>query len=163
MLVDYNPQAPIDRNGLRMLSGDECLELLASSPLGRVGVVWDVLPAILPVNYILDGYRILIRTSGGTKLAAALQHTVVAFEVDGFDPFDHSGWSVLVRGPAEEVTDALDLARISHLPLRAWASDEADRTIAIEIAMLSGRAVFRGPDLSGDGHGHLHHPSDRRH
>jgi hypothetical protein len=164
MLVDFDPETPIDRNGLRMLSGDECMALLASSPMGRVGVVWDVLPVILPVNYVLDGDRILIRTVAGTKLAAALQHTVVAFEVDGYDPFDHSGWSVLVRGPAAELTDPVDLARISHLPLRAWASDEADRTMAIEIALLSGRTVFRGPGADGDGTlWDWHHGNGHRH
>jgi uncharacterized protein len=153
MLVDFDPAAPVDRNGLVSLGLDECLALLGSVPIGRVGVTWDVLPVVLPVNHALDGRRIVLRTAPGTKLCAALSHTVVAFEADGFDPFDHSGWSVLVRGPAREITDPSDLARARTLPLRPWANDEADRFVAIDIELISGRRI-PGWDHSGNGAAH---------
>lgn len=144
MLVDYDPASPVDRNGLESLSREECLALLAQSAMGRVGVTWDVLPVILPVNYVLDGERIVLRTVAGTKLCAALSHAVVAFEIDGFDSLGHTGWSVLVRGPAHELTEGADLERVRHLPLRPWASDEADRFVAITIELMSGRRVHHG-------------------
>ncbi len=150
MLVDFDPAAPVDRNGLESLTGEECLFLLSRNAMGRVGVTWDVLPVILPVNYVLDGERLVLRTAAGTKLCAALSRSVVAFEIDGFDPVDHSGWSVLVRGPASEITDRAELERVNHLPLRAWAHESADRYMAIEIEMMSGRRVRHVTD-GGDG------------
>lgn len=145
MLVDHDPTAPVDRNGLRSLSREECMHLLSQHAMGRVGVTWDVLPVVLPVNYVLDGDQIVLRTAPGTKLCAALSHTVVAFEIDGFDPVDHSGWSVLVRGPAVEVIDESELARLRQLPLRPWANDGADHFVTIAIELMSGRHVPRGP------------------
>ena len=60
-------------------------------------------PLIFPVNYGIDRGVIVIRTDEGTKLAAA-DHANVTFEVDAIDSRTRSGWSVLVRGLAEEVT-----------------------------------------------------------
>jgi len=40
-----------------------------------------VLPSVVPVNYLLDNDRIVIRTDAGSKLAAALRGAPVAFEV----------------------------------------------------------------------------------
>lgn len=146
MLVDFDPAAPVDRNGLESLTGGECLALLARDSRGRVGVTWDVLPVILPVNYVLDGERVVLRTAAGSKLCAALSHSVVAFEIDGIDPSDRSSWSVLVRGPAHEITDTEELESVTALPLLPWASGPDDRYIAIEIEMVSGRRVPRATD-----------------
>jgi two-component system, NarL family, response regulator DevR len=99
----------VDRNGLEVLSRDACLRLLATATLGRVGVSVDALPRVLPVNFRFDGGRILIRTGTGTKLDAAADNAVVAFEVDEIDPVAHTGWSVVVTGMARELTDAGEL------------------------------------------------------
>jgi len=143
MLVDYDVDTPVDRNGLASMSAEECLRHLRAEIMGRVGVTWDVLPVILPVNYVVDGDRIVLRTAPGTKLCAALSHCVVAFEVDGFDSVGHEGWSVLVRGPAREVTDEAELAHLRTLPLRPWANESADHFVVIDIELLSGRRVTR--------------------
>jgi nitroimidazol reductase NimA-like FMN-containing flavoprotein (pyridoxamine 5'-phosphate oxidase superfamily) len=58
------------------------------------------------VNYVRDRAGVIvIRTAAGTKLATA-DHANVTFEVDEIDQRTRSGWSVLVRGLAEEVTSA---------------------------------------------------------
>jgi nitroimidazol reductase NimA-like FMN-containing flavoprotein (pyridoxamine 5'-phosphate oxidase superfamily) len=80
----------VDRNGLEILDRDDYLRLLATPTLGRIGVTSRSLPAVLPVNIFLDGERILVRTGVGSKLDAATQNAVVAFEMDDFDPMDHS-------------------------------------------------------------------------
>lgn len=49
----------IDRNGLEVLSRDECLRLLAGMRLGRVVVTEMALPAVFPVNYALTGADIV--------------------------------------------------------------------------------------------------------
>jgi uncharacterized protein len=95
----------VDRNGLEVLSRDECLRLLGTAGLGRVAVTTAALPTILPVNFRFDGRQILIRTGRGTKLDAATRNAVVAFEVDEVEPATREGWSVVVTGVARELTD----------------------------------------------------------
>src|SRR5436305_15321334 len=91
---------------LRVISADDCYQLLATQQIGRLGVNSEHYPLILPVNYAVDEAGVIvIRTNAGTKLAAA-DHTNVTFEVDHIDQQARSGWSVLVRGLAEEVTSA---------------------------------------------------------
>ena len=58
------------------------LRLLATSPIGRVIFTERALPAVRLVNFILNGDEIVIRTGEGSKLLAAVRHTVVAFEAD---------------------------------------------------------------------------------
>ena len=44
-------------------------------------------------------------TNARTKLRTALESPWVAFEVDGLEPNDSGGWSVVVIGRAEEILD----------------------------------------------------------
>src|SRR5688500_19840366 len=116
----------IDDNGLEILGREECLALVRTMPIGRIGVSCGALPVVLPVNFVLDHDRIVVRTNPGTKLSAALHDSVVAFEVDQWDTFGHEGWSVMVTGRAHEVTGAeLDEARA--LPLRPWGVEPSDQ------------------------------------
>lgn len=140
----------LDRNGLEILSREECLQLLASVPVGRVAVSVDALPVILPVNFGLLGEDVVFRTAPGSKLDAAVRNAVVAFEVDHYDPVYHTGWSVLVTGVAEEVTDPLVLAAARALPLEPWALDGlADHVVRIRTGMISGRRIRVGRGASG--------------
>jgi nitroimidazol reductase NimA-like FMN-containing flavoprotein (pyridoxamine 5'-phosphate oxidase superfamily) len=133
----------IDRNGLQVLDGDECRRLISGSALGRVAVSIGALPVILPVNFLLDGDQILIRTGSGTKLAAAVQDAVVAFEVDHIDPLDHGGWSVCVTGVAREIRDEAELRRVAHLPLPHWAPNGRSHVIAVSTDLVTGRRIPR--------------------
>jgi nitroimidazol reductase NimA-like FMN-containing flavoprotein (pyridoxamine 5'-phosphate oxidase superfamily) len=143
---DDEPAGARDRNGLVILEHEECLRLLRSRDLGRVAVSVNALPAIFPVNYALSDDAVIIRSSPGTKLDAALDHTVVAFEVDAFEftdaelAVDHS-WSVLVVGTASEVTDPDELERVRALPLKPWTGHVADHFIRIELTQVSGRRI----------------------
>ena len=134
----------VDRNGLEVLSRDACLRLLATATLGRVGVSSGALPSVLPVNFRFDGRQILIRTGVGTKLDAAVQNAVVAFEVDEIDPVAHTGWSVLVTGVARELTDSGELTRAQVPPLARWAPGGEDRVVAISTELVSGRRIVPG-------------------
>jgi nitroimidazol reductase NimA-like FMN-containing flavoprotein (pyridoxamine 5'-phosphate oxidase superfamily) len=134
----------VDRNGLEVLSRDACLRLLATATLGRVGVSSGALPSVLPVNFRFDRRQILIRTGMGTKLDAAVQNAVVAFEVDEIDPVAHTGWSVLVTGVARELTGPGELAEADVPPLARWAPEGEDRVIAISTELVSGRRIVPG-------------------
>lgn len=132
----------IDSNGLEVLDRDDCLRLLASSSLGRVGVTSGALPTVLPVNFRLRDDEVLIRTSTGSKLDAAIRGAVVAFEVDDFDPLEHSGWSVVVTGVARELTDD-EVASLGGVPLIRWVPVEGEHVVGISTEMVSGRRIRR--------------------
>jgi len=138
-----------DGSALQRLSRDECLTLLASVPVGRIVYTRRALPAVELVNFALDHGDIVIRTDRGGKLAAAIRGAVVAFEADQVDLAGQSGWSVTAIGPAGEVTDPGELARLETIGLRSWAPGERDHFIRISPVMLNGRRLCTGgPQLA---------------
>ena len=140
----------VDRNGLEILARDECLRLLATARLGRIGLTHRALPTVLPVNFRLTGEHILIRTTRGTKLDAATRNAVVAFEVDDIDPDSHTGWSVVVTGVAQELIDPAEpplpelIAASELVRIPRWAPSGDERIIAITLEMVSGRRLVAG-------------------
>jgi nitroimidazol reductase NimA-like FMN-containing flavoprotein (pyridoxamine 5'-phosphate oxidase superfamily) len=138
-----SPSAERDRNGLEILHRDECVKLLTGSSFGRLAVTVGALPAIFPVNYLVEGDRILVRTGEGTKLDAAMRDAVVAFEVDSVDALEHGGWSVCVTGRSSKIRDELELARIAELPLPRWAPDGMSHVMAVSLDLISGRRISR--------------------
>jgi nitroimidazol reductase NimA-like FMN-containing flavoprotein (pyridoxamine 5'-phosphate oxidase superfamily) len=101
----------------------------------------DGRPIILPVNYIFDGDSVVFSTASGTKLDAVVGGADVAFEVDDSVPLHHSGWSVLVRGHAEVISDPGDLARLRHGPLRPWVKGARANWVRISLDEISGRRI----------------------
>lgn len=131
-----------DYDRLEELSDQECLALLRTVPVGRVGVSVEALPAILPVNFVVDRGEVLFRTVPGTKLDAAIRRVVVAFEADGYDVATGEAWSVLVRGVAEEITDPGRKSEADRLMPRSWAfGDSADHLVRIPITVVTGRRL----------------------
>lgn len=134
----------VDRNGLEVLSREECLQLLRTASLGRIGVSVGALPMVLPVNFRLVGDRIVFRTGRGTKLDAAVENAVVAFEVDDMDPMSHTGWSVVATGLASEVTDPAEVTALEAAGLPHWAKGIDGRVVAVSMDLLSGRRLRQG-------------------
>lgn len=129
------------QEGVDVLDEDECRALLAGAKIGRVGVCVGAMPAIFPVNFVLDRDSIVFRTAEGTKLNAATHHAVVAFECDRVDEFEHSGWSVLAVGMARAVTDPDEIERLRRLPLRPWAAGQRECFVRIPLDLVTGRRV----------------------
>jgi nitroimidazol reductase NimA-like FMN-containing flavoprotein (pyridoxamine 5'-phosphate oxidase superfamily) len=127
---------------LETLGRGECLGLLATASIGRVGLLVDGRPEILPVNYGLDGDNVLFRTAEGTVLTQASM-AVVAFEVDRLDEANHSGWSVLVQGVAHDIGDAIDHTseRLRRLTLVTWAPGTRQRWVRISPQKITGRRI----------------------
>src|SRR5581483_11402089 len=75
----------LDAAGLEVLDTAECLDLLASVSIGRVIFTARALPDVVRVNFVLHEGMIVVPTTGGSKLFAAVRNAVVAFEVDDFD------------------------------------------------------------------------------
>lgn len=131
----------MDADRLATLSVDECLELLATHHFGRVAVDDDEGPAVLPVNYVLDRGSVVFRTDEGTKLDAATRRDRISFEVDHVDEDARTGWSVLVRGRAEEIAEPDELERVRQLPLEPFAGGERHRYVRLLSSSISGRRI----------------------
>jgi nitroimidazol reductase NimA-like FMN-containing flavoprotein (pyridoxamine 5'-phosphate oxidase superfamily) len=129
------------------LTEDECRRLLGERHPGRLALVDAGGPVILPVNYALDQGSVVFRTDPGGKLDAAAAGATVAFEVDAADERDRTGWSVVVRGRAGEVTDHADLERLRALPLYPWAPGAKAHYVRIRPASVTGRRIALPADL----------------
>jgi nitroimidazol reductase NimA-like FMN-containing flavoprotein (pyridoxamine 5'-phosphate oxidase superfamily) len=123
------------------LSRHECLRRLESVPVGRIVYTRQALPAVELVNFAIDGGDIVIRTDTGSKLAAATQGTVVAFQADSMDPDHDAGWSVTGIGRSREVIDPEDIGHLRKIGLRAWAPGTRDHFIRIAPEILTGQLL----------------------
>ncbi len=131
---------------LEVLPAEECYRLLGTQQFGRLAVVADHLPLVFPVNFALDGQVLVVRTSPGTKLTAA-DHANVVFEVDEVDQRTRSGWSVVVRCLAEEVTPEHGrdvVARTRAAGAEPWAPGEHGSYLRLIPQAISGRRIVPG-------------------
>jgi Pyridoxamine 5'-phosphate oxidase len=149
--VTANPSEPPliarPRQGINLTAG-ECWELLASVSIGRVVFTHRAMPAIRPVNHIIDGRTIVFRTHDGAAIASrAMEHSadsegmpsgsVVAYETDELDPVRHTGWSVIATGFARLVTNPDHVARYLAVT-EPWIAGEMNQVVAIEPQFISG-------------------------
>jgi nitroimidazol reductase NimA-like FMN-containing flavoprotein (pyridoxamine 5'-phosphate oxidase superfamily) len=130
------------RNQLQELTREECLALLRGSIyLGRIGYVVDGVPVIVPVNFVLDGDTVVFCTTKGSKLSWLSNHTRIAFQADQAHALDQSGWSALIRGTAQEVTDAAAVRRLRRGSLRSWTVSSTEHWVRITVDHISGRRL----------------------
>ena len=122
----------------------DCYALLGSTTVGRLGFVQDERVLVIPVNYVLDGADIVIRTAQDGLLSdLPSSREVVAFEVDHHDDLAGSGWSVLLNGAVTAMTaDEVDAVPGTRRA-RPWAG--GDRTLALRLHpdSVTGRRVHR--------------------
>jgi nitroimidazol reductase NimA-like FMN-containing flavoprotein (pyridoxamine 5'-phosphate oxidase superfamily) len=130
------------RTWMEHLSPATCWQMLASTPVGRVGVLNDSAPEIYPVNFVVDHRSIVFRTDPGSKLSGLLRSPAVCFEVDAIDPATTTGWSVLVKGRAEEVRDPHELGRLADIHLHYWALGLKQHWVRIVADQVTGRRLW---------------------
>ncbi len=133
-----------DRHGLEVLPLNQCLSLLRSRPLGRLAYQAEGAPVVVPVNHLVDGSTVVLRTVAGGKLDVGLAGRTVAFQLDDHDPARGTGWSVLVQGRAEVVDDPQLLARYEDT-LDSWAIADSTEVSWLRIVPdeVSGRRLRR--------------------
>ncbi|MFI9749686.1 pyridoxamine 5'-phosphate oxidase family protein [Streptomyces collinus] len=137
-------------DGFHELGRQECLRRLAKVPVGRIVYTRQALPAVLPVNFGLDGEgAVVLRTSAASELARAVDGAVVAFEVDDVDAVRHSGWSVIVTGTAVVVTDPAEHERLARTVPASWAPSPQEVFVRIEPELVTGRELVGGRTLYG--------------
>jgi len=92
------------------LSRDEATELLSDGRIGRLGVVYQGGPYVVPVNYILDGDNIYIHSLPGRKLLALRENPRACLQVDKIT--DEYHWSSAIAfGTYFEVGDVVERSR----------------------------------------------------
>jgi nitroimidazol reductase NimA-like FMN-containing flavoprotein (pyridoxamine 5'-phosphate oxidase superfamily) len=138
-----------DGSKMGVLSDAECYRLLIGRSVGRIGVVIDGYPLIIPVNYSLERETVVVRTAPGSVVARA-DGARVSFQVDEFDSVKKLGWSVLLRGRLDAVTleDAPELVeRTRATGVSPWAPGERHQWMRISPHGISGRRIETGEDL----------------
>lgn len=140
---------------LQDLDRSECVRLLAAHRFGRLAVnVPGQPPMIRPINYLFDEHSqaIVFRTGEGSKRQRLLASRHAALEIDDIDLAGRTGWSVVMRGLAEEVTDPFELRRLERAPLDPWAPGPKPHWIRIRALTLTGRRIaapeaYEGPSV----------------
>ncbi|MGQ0483589.1 MAG: pyridoxamine 5'-phosphate oxidase family protein [Pseudonocardia sp.] len=124
---------------LEPLELGECLRLLGTAPVGRVVFTQDALPAAQPVNFTPTADGIVFRTRAGGGLDLAVCGAVVGFEADAYDAELGGGWSVLVVGRAEEVTDPVERRELETAVPPPWAGGRRERLLRVPYDRVTGR------------------------
>ncbi|MCZ4125915.1 helix-turn-helix domain-containing protein [Streptomyces sp. H39-S7] len=126
---------------LAEMTPEECRARLSTHGVGRVAVTGHDGPAIIPVNYQMVDGSLVFRTSAESAPALSIG-TRVAFEVDHIDEALSQGWSVLVVGSSEHVTDpdtVQDLIQRAHSG--PWAGGDRALWVRIGPDRITGRRI----------------------
>lgn len=139
-----DPAVPTDHAGLRVMGLEECLTRLGEAPVGRLAFPLDGEIAVLPVNHVLRGMDVCFRTSGGSKIQAAVDGDAVSFQVDDWDPVARSGWSVLVHGTASVVTDEDVVTALAASARPSWVhlDPRSTRWVRVSTRQVTGRMIL---------------------
>jgi uncharacterized protein len=131
---------PGQPRSLEALSRRKSIELLSGAVVGRAVFTVSALPAVVPITFGLLHDALVLRTSSGSRLAAAADGQVLAFEADEVDPVAREGWSVVVTGIAELVTEPIRRAAIRSV-VEPFAPGENDVYVSLPLTVVTGRRV----------------------
>jgi nitroimidazol reductase NimA-like FMN-containing flavoprotein (pyridoxamine 5'-phosphate oxidase superfamily) len=123
---------------------DGCLQMLAAASRGIGRIAFSVSPPVIrPVNYAFDDrtQSVVFRSALGPKLREGLSSGIAAFEIDGTDPVERTGWSVIIEGDAEEVTEPAEIGRLEDFGLEPWAPGVKTSWVRIRATSASGRRI----------------------
>jgi uncharacterized protein len=143
MIIHREIGGPMADGLMEHLAESECVELLKRHHFGRVAFVEPAggMPVIMPVNYLMDAESVVLRTDPNSKLGNALQAATVAFEIDGIDDRERTGWSVVITGTAQEVVDPAELDDLRRTPLLPWAPGDRSQYVRITPRLVTGRCI----------------------
>lgn len=135
----------LDRQGLEVLSEEECRRRLQEVPVGRIAFVHDRKPLVLPINHRVFEGDVVFRTAQGSKLDVVRQHpsAPVAFEIDDYDAHQRTGWSVVVQGQLDHIVDRSLIDKLQRLELQPWAEvADRDHWLRITVEHITGRRIL---------------------
>ncbi|WP_439681283.1 pyridoxamine 5'-phosphate oxidase family protein [Embleya sp. MST-111070] len=120
------------------MTEEECRARLFLHDVGRVAPAMTQDPFVLPVDYVMDGADVIYRSAAGSRPANLVGP--VAFEVDDLIRIARLGWSVLVIGDTERVTDPVETARLTR-DARTWSDGVPDVWTRIRPRDVTGRRL----------------------
>jgi transcriptional regulator with XRE-family HTH domain len=127
---------------LDSLTVAECRQHLAGGGIGRFLFVEPGRgPVAIPVNFRMDGDDVVFRTSSGGSVSAGLRERRVSFDVDHLDDALGEGWSVLITGTAQVITDPAGLARAEALHIEPWAGGDRPVYVRLTASQITGRRI----------------------
>ena len=128
---------------LERLTAAECRQLLPSAAVGRLVVPTPHFPNVEPVSFAVSEGELVVAVRAGSAGDAMAAGTPVAFEADVLDRERHQGWSVVVKGRAEDLDpDVVGRARPALTP---WPAATGDRLLLVRSEQITGRRVVNAP------------------
>jgi transcriptional regulator with XRE-family HTH domain len=127
---------------LESMTTAECRQHLAGGGVGRFLFVEPGRgPVAIPVNFRMDGDDVVFRTGSGDSVSAGLNEPRVSFDVDHLDDALSEGWSVLMTGKAQVITDEAELARAQALHIEPWAGGDRPIYVRLTGSQITGRRI----------------------
>ena len=132
---------------LEELDEAECLRLIASGGIGRIGYSGRYGPTVMPVNYRLYEGTIVFRTAQDSATDEDLRTGIanaefkVAFEIDDFDTAARTGWNVLIQGSAHHVESDAERAAVAGAGVDPWPGGDRELFLRIIPTRVTGRRV----------------------
>lgn len=139
--VDDHPHGSTNR---RVVPVDyhRCEELLRNYSVGFVALVAGDGPHVYPVSYRYHDHGVVFRTAVHSILGRLAVGQPSAVQVADLDVSSRTGWSVLVRGRSQMITEPAELVAMwSADGLQPWTDGLRTVFIKIPATQLSGRVV----------------------
>ncbi len=127
----------------------ECLRLISTGGIGRLGYLGRYGPTVLPVNYAMYEGTIVFRTAHDSSTDEDLRTGIadaeykVAFEIDDVDIAARRGWSVLVQGSVHHVDSPSERASVERAGVEPWAGGPRELFLRIRPTRITGRRIGR--------------------
>jgi nitroimidazol reductase NimA-like FMN-containing flavoprotein (pyridoxamine 5'-phosphate oxidase superfamily) len=125
-----------DDDVIKVLTPEQCWEVLRSEEFGRFAFRLVDEIHITPINYAVDEETLLFRTAEGSKLLGVVMGSPVAFEVDQYD--EEWARSVVIRGHTRLLEEDEE-HRAENVPLRPWVPTLKYNVVEIVPEVVSGR------------------------
>lgn len=131
------------------IEAPDCERLLRSTVFGRMVLATPGRLEIFTVNYAVMGDAVVLRTTPGSLLDRYADGAPLILEVDNVNHERWQGWSVVVRGQGERITQSqLTVRELGSFPPPPWAPGRSV-WIRLQVEEISGRKLGPGPLLAG--------------
>ncbi len=135
--------APTERGALSDLDPQTCHRLIESGGVGRVVYLAARGPVAVPVNFKMLERDVVFRTEATFSMIPDLVGETVSFEVDRLDDPLTEGWSVLLTGEAQVISDPDELSQAEALDIEPWATGERNTYLRLTADVVTGRRIRR--------------------
>ena len=126
----------------REISREVCFDLLSRAKVGRVVYVRGAVPEVIPVCYAVAGESVVFGVHSTTPVVQELEGTVVAFQVDSFDPERECRWHVRAIGTFGPAVAPDELAVAGAVVPPPWTIGEGlERVLQIDLEVVNGYAI----------------------